>query len=384
MAADDRGAADRLDRELDRTADTSPAGTGRPAGDGALADTHRRVRALDTTPGPDPAFVRRLMEDLMSATTVPAGAAGYPTPNGRVPVGTGAPSASSHPARADHRRWRPLGLAAAVVLLALGGVALAVAVLDPQPGRNPVIPAAVLSPATPTVVSTGEEVLLDAEVPAGLLPHGDMVFGGLNHVTVPEGTTTWDAASGGCCPGIRVDYVLRGGLTVQVGAPATVVRADGTEEPVPAGGSVAIETGDALLAANDAGVSYTAGGAEPVELLFWILFDESEGSYSTDPIPLGWELHRTDFRGGHALPDGPARLRLRRVELVPGGSLAAAPLRWGVTPLVDAAGTPVPPVLYVRSDGGLTNDGDTPLDVYVASVAPLGGAPATPGSSPTT
>ena len=245
-------------------------------------------------------------------------------PNGRAHrVPARAPVAASPPVSA--RGWARLPiqlLAAAIVLLALG---LGYRAFGPggDDRSSTTIPAAVAPAATPAP----EETLLEVELPAEAMPYGDKVDG---RAQPPDpaangGTATWGPESGACCPGIRVDYVLYWHLfhAVQhgrLGRPRRGSNLDG----VAAGADLVLGPGDTSIFQNEATVTYANSGPDPVEMLFWIVFDGVNGEYSTeDPIPAGAAIHDSDIRFTlPSIPFGPALVRLRLVELAPEERLA--------------------------------------------------------------
>jgi hypothetical protein len=382
MSPNDRDAIDRLDDDLDRLTGSPPVRSNDADADAALVETHRRVRDLDSTPGPDPYFVRRLMEDLMHATAFPAADGSRISMNGafhtqRTSLTAPAPIPIS-------RRSRLLPLVAAVLLVFAVAGAVFRDGLPGRPDRNPAIPAAMAPQGTPDATTMTEHTLLDLQLPAELLPHGDQIVGELYHMTVPDGRATWAGHEGDCCPGTRVEHVLTGGYSMSGDGELLVARAGANEwEMIPAGTSAEIREGDTVAYSNAIRVTFDNPGTGPVEVLYFIIV-ESEIGLTSDPIPGGWKITKSVGRDRLSLADGPARLRLRLIELPPGVNLKPAGLQWGITRTVDDEGTPVPPFLFVRRDGSMTNDGDAPLPVYVLNVESPGTAAETPVGSPTT
>jgi hypothetical protein len=374
------------DRALDRFWDHVSQGRPATAGgvDPADAATIQHLHEFDDRSDPAMPFVRQLREDLMFTHAIPVSS--NPSlgvlPNGhahRFPPRS--PVAASPPESA--RGWARLPiqlLAAAIVLLGLG---LGYRAFGPggDDRSSTTIPAAVVPAATPAP----EETLLEVVLPAEAMPSGDKVIGGLTHITLPAGATAaWNAESGACCPGIRVDYVVSGSYTLQPSIPGWVVRAGQSSlDVVATGTNLTLGPGDTTIFQNEATLIYTNAGETPVEMLFWIVFDATNGEYTNDPIPAGTTIHDSDIRFSlPSIPLGPAVVRLRLVELAPDEQIAppAGVVQSAVTLPAGGPGTPAPTSrIATGRDGNALNLGSKAGHVYVMTWEPLN-PPATPAA----
>jgi hypothetical protein len=355
---------------------------GRPSDpdlDPILAEAIRRIHDLDAQPAEDPAFGPRLWEDMMSGVAQAGTLPLYPRS-----LGTNGRSQSSSLSRSigtqplSRRHWSTVVAAIAAVLL-LVGLGIGYVAFGPGwPGdddNRTTIPAAVVP--TPSPAPYTEESLLEMMIPAELLPGGEAIMGGLNHISWSAGdTATWNASRGANNPGLRFEYLLEGSYTVEVDGPAQLLRAgSGAPEAVPANAEVALGPGDALAFANDVGATYKKPEGTEVELLFWILFDASKGAYSTDPIPPAWIITDLDLQTeGLSALGGPAMLRLRRVELAeeadyPPTASGAMQFSVGLT-AESAAGTPVPAPVFARSNDGSIHNYARRATVVVLTLEP--------------
>jgi hypothetical protein len=205
----------------------------------------------------------------------------------------------------------------------------------------------------------------------------------LTYVTIPPGETTWDAANDLCCPGFRVEYVLTGSYTIVATSPVQVVRAGAIDslEELAANTETVLMPGDAVLYPNQSTITARNSGTAPVELLFWLLFDDRTGSYMSDPFPAGWVAHAADERSGLHVPDGPARLEIRRATVASGATLAAPAdaIQQLVIPLAEGS------YLTRTAQNAVRNTGATALTVYAVSLAPAAADLASPiAATPTT
>jgi len=147
--------------DLDRFWEDIAAGTPPDASgiDPTRADTIRRFHATNDVPGADPAFLDRLLEDLMEAQPVPSSilfstrsSSLTTNPNGRSVVSSWRPIFPAPPI-VGRRRWGLAQFATAALLLVTLGVGyLAVGPLRPGPDQPSSLPAAV-APATPSAAA---------------------------------------------------------------------------------------------------------------------------------------------------------------------------------------------------------------------------------------
>jgi hypothetical protein len=265
--------------------------------------------------------------------------------------------------------WAAMPLATPLlVLLTLGLVFLMVA---PARLNGEIVPGirSVFAPETVISGVTFEQTLFSSALPVEALPHGDRISGNLSHVTVEPGTaSSWEPAPNGCCPGVRVDYVVEGELVVRPGGPARVMRsrADLSSERVAAGTEVLLGPGDTLMSRYEDPFESENAGTIPVRLLDWVFVDGFVTSNHGNPS--GWDYHFD----GHSIFDlvlgeQAATLRLDRVTLRPGAVLPVAPgdtAQFGLTLADDEP-------LGAGTDGTLENDGDTPITVHVLTVTPV-------------
>lgn len=284
--------------------------------------------------------------------------------------------------RGSYRGSARLALAAAVLLaLALGYV-----VVEPGgPSRNraPVIPAGYSHAGSPTPAGAADELLLDIVLPAEAFPLGGPIGTGIVRNTIPPGTrSTWEPT---CCPGPYVEYVISGGYTVRADAAIRLIHANGTADEVPAGTEVVLRPGDALVSRNETAVEVANTGTETVELLTWILVEDPKGMFGGHVLP-SWSNFDPDTQTLISPLEGPARLRMRRIELAAGAGIppiATGSLQFRVQLPENAAGTPVASTVGKQLDDTLYNSGSDAVTLYVVTLEPLG-ADATPASaSPT-
>jgi hypothetical protein len=373
------------DRALDRFWDHDSQGRPATAGgvDPADAATIRHLHEFDDRPEPAEPFIRQLREDLMLTHAIPVSSTpslGVP-PNGRAHrVPTRAPVAASPPVSA--RGWARLPiqlLAAAIVLLALG---LGYRAFGPggEDRSSTSIPAAVAPAATPAP----DETLIEVVLPAELLPHGDAITGSLHDSTIAANSTAvWTTELAACCQGVRIDYLLSGSLMVSADGPVQVIRAgSGSLETIAAETDIALEPGDAMIFSNQTAAEYTNAWANQAELLTWVLFDSTTGTYDWAPIPPEFDAPRETLRFDQTIPPGPATFRLQRIELA-GDTTFPVPdgvLQYGVITSEMASATPTTRDVGTHEDGSVQNFGPDPVIVYVMTLesAPADTAPATP------
>ena len=265
--------------------------------------------------------------------------------------------------------WAAMQAATALLVLLTLGLALVVA----APGRFGIREItgirSVFAPETPDSGVTIEETLFSAILPAEALPHGEGISGNLSYFTVEPGVeSSWEPALNGCCPGVRVDYVVEGELAVRPGGLAHVVRADADLSPqtVAAGSEVLLGPGDTLMSRYDDPFESTNPGTARVRLLDWVFVDGYVTSNHGNPSR--WDYH---FDGHYvfdlAMPDGAAMLRLDRATFQPGAVLPVGAGDLAQFALTLADDEP----LGTGTDGTLENSGDAPITVHVLTVTPV-------------
>ena len=326
-----KGMEEAIDRFWDQVTQgqSSVIGGLDPADGAAILHLH----ASDDRPGPDPAFRKRLREELMRAQAIPVSSDASPpfllnSHAGRVRRDMPPP----RPRAVGRRGWVIAQLATAALLL----VTLGLGYLAFGPGRQRTerttdIPA-VVAPATPATPASPPEVdgpLVSVTVPAGTVPAE--IIGGLNVYTVPPGSSSrWDPKniSATCCTGPRLNYFLAGAYTMRSEGPVQVLRGDGpgTWEDVPAGTEIVLEAGDALLSLMKDRFDAVNADETEVQLLDGVLFGGDAGE---DPVPEeqsgvpAWRYHDQDiFLSPQATPSGSMTLRLFKSTL---GAGATAP-----------------------------------------------------------
>ena len=283
---------------------------GAPAG---FAATIAQLHASDTTPALSPTQRGRIWEEILAAQAVSGSPERSPralsSANGRAPE-----PAATMPV------WRPLSprtiarpnwLLAHVATAALLLLTIGLAYFAFGPGRSAerssFVPEVLPGGETPTLHEVTAETLAAITLPAGAVP--SKVAGAFGLYRVPPGTaSTWEFTG---AAGPRLTYVLAGSYTVQVDARTLVLRggADMPQE-IPAGETILLEAGDALLSRLDDAISARNGDRATVELLDGVLY-EGVVLHNRNPIPPRLGLprrrhhlggHRFASRTGHLAP----------------------------------------------------------------------------------
>jgi hypothetical protein len=374
MATDDAKFADRLDRFLDAAAggtDRSPNGLPQPEHE--LAETVRRLRAIDDAPSADPRFADRLLAEIMQTATAV-----------RPPVFPPLPPLPAQRDRADlaptrlrltipRTRWSLAQLATvALLVFALAAVYFAF-IARPQRSVTP----AVIVPAVPTAEapSPSEEALAPL-VAATLLPEElptePPLYLQVWYATIDPGVQAdFTANVVKCCSGPQVDHVLAGEVTLRSDGPVRVVRAGvdgmpGPAEEAPPGTAVVLRPGDSAFSRAEMPATYSNAGSEPVNLASAALV---HGFSSGQPN--GYQMNND----GSAPVDasqvaGPVSFVLAQATLPPEGVLPAPPP--GATRAIVSG--PQVAMLKQSSDGAVTNLEQGPVAVYVVTLVPAGAA----------
>gem|GEM_PF-5477312 len=345
--------------------------------DPSVDETLRHLHALGAAP-PPASSRERVRQRLRTAdrsryrdggSIMPGDASPWrPSPNGSViDPALARPLDRSGPTRMP---WRRLSaLPAAALLLAIVGAVIVGAIVASRDPDQWVDQPPIVAPSTLSPVATPEDAtLLDIDIPAEAIPDSDGYVAGITYDTVPAGAVTEVVWSNSCCHGPLVQHVLGGALTFTVGAPTSVVRADGSTETVPADSAVELVPGDTLLSRNEHTVTITNAGAEPADIVGWHLLDDPNEMFAGRREE-GW-IYR-DFEATTDVPPitGSVALTLRREVLVPGDVVLvfAGNLSLAVTadPEVD--------VFKRYGDGGIypiDSRGDATV-VYVITMIPL-------------
>jgi hypothetical protein len=216
-----------------------------------------------------------------------------------------------------------------------------------------------------------DEILVEITVPAEAFvnpkPGGDQLSFYFQQITTPANTTgTWETDARADYPGIEVEYLLEGTITVTAEGPVQVLRAegDGTPEDAPAGTAIELGPGEAVVHRLEQPSVWTSGDA-PVALLAGFAVANAVVS---EFIPEEWESVSHTFADGEGpVPTGPTVVRLRQIVLEPDASVAFAPDILKVFMLAGGSAG----FLGEGSDGSLTLKGATEATtLYVFSLQP--------------
>ena len=295
-------------------------------------------------------------------------------PNGRRSLATVPPVAQS--------RWRMIPsflVTTAILVLALVAGLFASGSL-PETWRSaepPALPALLVATPLPAPAGTTAATLLDLALPADLLPRGERVSSIFEFATSPAGSTgSWLAANSAGQPGLRVQHLLEGEITVRAEEASQLVRAGGTTpEEVAANIEVTLGPGDTWIARNETVFTATNPADSDAHLLVWVLANvEDPGGVINYPLPGMWieEIDVLDQPApgepGLDMPAGAARLRIQRIELEPKESYppAAHGLQYGVGSPFKADGSPViGPSVTAQPSGKIVNIGRKAATAYV-------------------
>jgi len=352
-------------------------------------ETLQRLHAMTRTPPPAMARTRvdRAMHErltvphngmgatTMSQATIFARSSGASDPTGWSPR----QSAGRLTLRTSWRGFRWAGtFATALLLLVILGVGYLV-VRSGTPNNQRLSSLPVLeAPASPIIDESGARTLAAITLPAGTVP--SPIVGGLNHYTIPAGTSSSTASTwvSTCCTGPRLDYVLTGSFTMRNEGPVQLLPAGtSTWETITAKSEITLNPGDAILLRMQDAFAAENANVTPVELVEGVLF---EGTVNDDPIPQGWVYHDKDIV--HRLipvPSSPVTLRLLEATLDPDATLplpSGAVLQLAVT--LDEQAT-----VGTRGDFDKRNLGKAPVALYVLTLEPAEvGPPSTGTPSP--
>jgi len=275
---------------------------------------------------------------------------------------------------------------AAYVVAALLVLALGIGLLVRGPGlprreHEKSIPAA-QAPASPTALPSTDTTLLRVTLPAAALPKGEGISGGLAHFSIPPGTrSTWTPP---CCPGPLIEYVVSGSYSVKAEVALKVVRTDGSIQDVAANEEITLGPGDALISRNETVVEGANTGAVPVELLGWVIIEDS--GFGGHSLP-GWLSGDASVQGDLVILPESMSVELRRVTLEPNSELpppVAGTSQYAVVLPSNSAGTPVTAAVSEELSGGALIYGPEPVEVYVLTAeqtvppnsSPAAGTPA--------
>jgi hypothetical protein len=373
---------DTLDRYLDDLANGDVATTGQL--DPGLVETIRRLAAIGRSSTPRPDFVDQLEERLMGAGSEAATAPSPPIRMRRVTMARVVPISSARSATGA-RRWLPILVSAALILLLLG---LAWRALGPgRPDRNPRLGVpAIHAPASPSPEASPTTTLFTITLPAGVVPHTTERITGISHDKYLAGSTSvWRPY---CCDGPVVQYQLTGAIQVTGTAELQIVRADGTVDHIPANTEATVNTGDTLVTLNQTEITTVNNGTIDAEILNWALLDSPGDSFGgrggQDGLVGMTHAGASDFLGNLVDLPGAVTVTLQRLELEP--EQAVYPPEGGVqmaltldtyTEWIITAGDGS----YIKADN---TNGTPTTTVYVVTLLPAdsSGPPgaSTPGS----
>ena len=151
-------------------------------------------------------------------------------------------------------------------------------------------------------------------------------------------------------------------------------------QEIPAGETILLEAGDALLSRLDDAISATNEDGATVELLDGVLY-EGVVRNNRNPIPPGWVSQDEDIIWVEtAMPTGPATLQLRRSTLAADDVLSLPPagvVQLAVSPDEDAT-------LGTEGDFAKRNVGGEPITVYALTLERAGTGSETPAPGETT
>jgi hypothetical protein len=223
-------------------------------------------------------------------------------------------------------RLLPVMITAALILAALGGIAVGtnwLNVRDDSPGS---FGAAIQAPGTPSPeTDMTDETLVEVPVPANLLSPDTLAVVGMAQLTIPAGTYQQSADEASGNPGVLATYIIDGTVTVVSDEAMQVIRAGSNEAPedVPADARITLGPGDTIVTRKSPGEIWTNVGPAEVHL---IAMEVYAALIATSSFPIGvradtgntgfWSHTVRDYEVAVILPaDEPMLLRLRRVTV---------------------------------------------------------------------
>ena len=280
--------------------------------DPALRATVHHLRAHDDSPGPDPAFAGRLLQDLLASTATGSPAAGprlprYATverPERLFPDAAPRPSVPL-----GGRRWPALPFATLALLLVTVVVSV-VAFADVRPWAQVLAPL-MLPASTPSADLISDDILLQgppADIPAG----SDRIR--LGRTVLPAGTDwTFDDNDSA---GLGLYRLESGALTISADGPITVTRQGvRAAESIPAGAEIKLAPGDQGFTPAGVHTRWRTAATAPAT----ILNARITPSFGVPPTGVRPSVIVDDF--AFAPPSGPVVVTVRRVVLPPAATL---------------------------------------------------------------
>ena len=280
----------------------------------------RRLAAHDAA-RPDPAFVHRLLEEMMAATPVgPVSSADDDRPSSRRPLATPAPTG-----RAGVRWWRPIPGVLTTAALVLLTVALGLRVLGGlRPGARsaaPKVVAAVVATPAASPSLPGGTVVFDQRLDR--LPDGAH-WVGIERWTLGVGAV-WAQGDRDTTLGIgtMVYRVESGVATLVSDGDLFVTPAGAAAGTLPAGAVTTLRAGDTAFAPTGVRFEWRNAGRSPLTILAAGVADKLG--------PNGWPAGVEKVTAPVdlfpiELPAAPLRLTVQSVTLAPGEAVAPRPV----------------------------------------------------------
>lgn len=244
------------------------------------------------------------------------------------------------------------------------------------------LPATRAQEASPVAIEAIRESIVTTTVAPEDLPDGPRLKVELWHATLePEVEITMPAGLFTTGPGVLIEHVVAGELTLRVEGPLQIVRArsggtPGSEETVTPGTEVILQPGDSALFAQRLARTYANHGAESVRLIGGQLAT-IEGTPGA--IPVGYTVNTIGERDlTEDVDPGPMTFALERVALAPGAVLPAPPA--GALRVLTSG----PSVVYLAggADGSVSNVLKEPVEAYALTLLPEGSVAGSPKATP--
>jgi hypothetical protein len=372
-----------LRRYWDVIAERKPAAAGDLDPD--LTALIRRLHASGDVPRPNPAYTRRLREDLMRTAAQPLTLSPPLTSNGRTaPFGLH----TLAPSLARPSRWsRARAQFATTALVAVTLVVAVVLVRSPGeslPDDDPAGLPALLVPATPSSpeapAAGSRETVLATTMPADLVPMaGNLDFVLWHAVLDPGEDAAFEADAVDCCPGPQITHVSAGELTLRVDGPVQLHRGSGLAsgtagasraEDLAAGSEVLLHPGDTAIYDFARPAEYANHGSDPLHVIGGGLL---AGAMAWTPAGMT-VLDGNEEYSAPALPPGPVQITLIRAMLPPQGTLPAPP----PDSLILEVGAEDDANIGQGADGSLRNIGPQEETFYALVISPAGASTGTP------
>jgi hypothetical protein len=244
-------------------------------------------------------------------------------------------------------------------------------------------PTAVAQESSPVAMEATREPLFATTMAPADLPDGPRLKFEIWYATIePDVEVAMEAELFTTGPGLLIEHVVAGELTLRVDGPLQVVRAGSVATPAPGeevtpGTEVVLQAGDTALYAQILAKSYANRGAEPVGIVGGQLIDMGKWKFVASPA--GYTVTMTDeWDLTESVEPGPMTLVLERVTLVPGAVLPAPPP--GALRVMTSGLTVV--YLPKASDGSISNLLKEPVVTYALTLLPAGSATGTPEATP--